>query len=80
MTYSESRLIKPAQATRAQKPAPSNMVAQALCEPVPNDATRSIANFNPSLLSAISNIKYREYVLLIIWPQLTFSAMEYLGS
>jgi hypothetical protein len=31
-------------------------------------------------LSAISNIKYREYVLLVIWPQLTFSAMEYLGS
>jgi hypothetical protein len=44
-TYSCSRLIKLAQATRAQKAATRNM-AQALCEPAPNDATKSIANFN----------------------------------
>jgi hypothetical protein len=55
------------------------MAAQALCEPAPNYATKSIANFKTGL-SAISNIKYREYVPLIIWPQLTFSAMAYLGS
>jgi hypothetical protein len=44
-TYSCSRLIKLAQATRAQKSASSNMAAQALCEPAPNNATKSIANF-----------------------------------
>jgi hypothetical protein len=68
------------QAATAQKPASSNMAAQALCEPAPSDATTLIANFMTGCLSAISNIKYREYVLLIIWPQLTFSDMEYLGS
>jgi hypothetical protein len=36
--------------------------------------------FQVRVLAAISNIKYQEYVLLIIWPQLTFSAMEYFGS
>jgi hypothetical protein len=73
-------LIKLFQAATAQKPASSNMAAQALCEPAPSDATTLIANFMTGFLSAISNIKYREYVLLIIWPQLTFSDMEYLGS
>jgi hypothetical protein len=33
--------------------------------------------FQVQVLAAISNIKCQEYVLLIIWPQLTFSAMEY---
>jgi hypothetical protein len=54
------------------------MAAQALCEPAPKDATKSITNFKTGLLSAFSNIKYREYVLSIFWPQLTFSASEYL--
>jgi hypothetical protein len=56
--YSCSRLIKPAQATRAQKPASSNVAAQALCEPAPSDATKSIANFNTGFyrLFQISNI------------------------
>jgi hypothetical protein len=31
-----------------------------------------IGRFQAQVLSAISNIKYWEYVLLIIWPQLTF--------
>jgi hypothetical protein len=56
------------------------MAAQALSEPAYENATKSIANFKTGFLSAISNIKYRDYVILIIWPQLTFSAMEYLGS
>jgi hypothetical protein len=56
------------------------MAAQALCEPAPKDATKSIANFKPAFYRLSQKIKYREYVLLTIWPQLTSSAMEYLGS
>jgi hypothetical protein len=72
-------MIKLSQAATAQKPASSNMAAQALCEPDPSDATKLIANFNTGFLSAISkrsrpvlaaisNIKYQEYALLIICP------------
>jgi hypothetical protein len=43
-------LIKLAQATRAQKTASSNMAAQALCEPAPKDATKSIANFKTGFI------------------------------
>jgi hypothetical protein len=56
------------------------MAAQALCELAPKDATKSIANYKTGHLSAISNIKYGEYVRLLIWPQLASLAMEYLGS
>jgi hypothetical protein len=38
----------------AQKPASSNMAAQALCEPGEKDATKLIANFKSGFLSAIS--------------------------
>jgi hypothetical protein len=53
-TYSCSRLIKLAQATKAQKPASSNM-----CEPAPKDATKSIANFKTGFyrLFQTSNIR-----------------------
>jgi hypothetical protein len=49
-------LIKLAQA-RAQKPASSNMAAQALCEPAPKDATKLVANFKAGFyrLFQISN-------------------------
>jgi hypothetical protein len=57
-TYSCSRLIKLAQATRAEKPASSNMAAQAVCESAQKDATKSIANFKTGFyrLFRISNI------------------------
>jgi hypothetical protein len=38
-------MIKLSQASTAQKPASSNMAAQALCEPASSDATTLIANF-----------------------------------
>jgi hypothetical protein len=38
-------MIKLSQASTAQKPASSNMAAQALCEPAPCDATTLNANF-----------------------------------
>jgi hypothetical protein len=50
-------MIKLSQASTAQKPASSNMAAQALCEPAPNDATKLVANFTTDFLSAISKIK-----------------------
>jgi hypothetical protein len=50
-------MIKLSQASTAQKPASSNMAAQALCEPAPSDATKLIANFMTGFLSAISKIK-----------------------
>jgi hypothetical protein len=50
-------MIKLSQASTAQKPASSNTAAQALCEPVPSDATTLIANFMTGFLSAISKIK-----------------------
>jgi hypothetical protein len=50
-------MIKLSQASTAQKPASSNMAAQALREPAPKDATKSIANFMAGFLSAISKIK-----------------------
>jgi hypothetical protein len=53
-TYGQCRSIKLAQATRAQRPASSNMAAQALCEPALKDATKLIDNFKPGFLSAIS--------------------------
>jgi hypothetical protein len=57
------------------------MAAQALCEPAEEDATDSVAKYQNLFFIGVSQrIKYREYVLLIIWPQLTFSAMEYSGS
>jgi hypothetical protein len=40
MTYSCSRLIKLAQAKRAQKAVSLNMASQALCEPALKDATK----------------------------------------
>jgi hypothetical protein len=56
-------LIKLAQATKAQKRASSNMAAQALCEPAPKDATKSIANFKAGFyrlfqISDIGNMCY----------------------
>jgi hypothetical protein len=78
-TYSCSRLIKLAQATRAQKTASSNMAAQALCEPAPNDATKSIANFKTGCIGyfeyQISGICAINYLASI-----DILAMEYLGS
>jgi type IV secretory pathway TrbL component len=50
-------MIKLSQVATAQKPASSNMAAQALCEPAPNDATTLIANFMTGFLAAISKIK-----------------------
>jgi hypothetical protein len=49
------------------------MAAQALCEPAPKDATKSIDNFKSGFYRLSQDVKYRKYVLLIIWPQLTFS-------
>jgi hypothetical protein len=42
------------------------MAAQALCKPGALDATNLIGNFKPGFLSASQDMKYREYVLLII--------------
>jgi hypothetical protein len=39
-------MIKLSQAATAQKPASSNMAAQALCEAAPSDATTLIAKFH----------------------------------
>jgi hypothetical protein len=58
------------------------MAAQALCEPVPKDATK-VFDFKSGLLSAVTGqgvLKHQESVPVIIWPDLTFSDMEYLGS
>jgi hypothetical protein len=41
----------------AQKPASSNMAAQALCEPGATEATTLIGNFKSGFLSAISKHK-----------------------
>jgi hypothetical protein len=72
-------LIKLAQATNAQKPASSNMAAQALCEPAPNDATKAVTNFKTGF---IGHFKYQISGICAInyLPQLTFSATEYLVS
>jgi hypothetical protein len=53
-TYSYSRLIKAAQASKTQKPASSNMAVQALCEPAPKHATKLFGDFKTGFLSAIS--------------------------
>jgi hypothetical protein len=73
-------LIKLAQATKAQKPASSNMAAQALCEPAPKDATKSIANFKTSFYRLFQILNIGKICANNYLPQLTFSAMEYLGS
>jgi hypothetical protein len=70
-TYSCSRLIKLAQATKAQNSASSNMAAQA-CASLPKRCYQINCQFQDRVLSAISNIKYREYVLLIICPNWHF--------
>jgi hypothetical protein len=79
-TYSQSRLIQPAQATRAQNPASSNMAAQALCEHAPKDATKLIDNFKSGFLSAMSRHEISGICALNDLAPITFSAMEYLGS
>jgi hypothetical protein len=61
--------MKLAQATRAQ----------ALCEPAPNDATKSIANFKTSFIGYFKH-QIQGICAINYLPQLTFSAMEYLGS
>jgi hypothetical protein len=56
------------------------MAAQALCEPATEDATRLFDNFKPGFYRLSQDMKHREYLPVIIWAQLAFSAMEYLGS
>jgi hypothetical protein len=68
-TYSCSRMIKLAQATRAQKTASSNM-ARKPCASLPQRCYQINCQFR--VRSFIGCLKYREYVLLLIWPQLTF--------
>jgi hypothetical protein len=50
-------MIKLSQASTAQKPASSNMAAQALCEPAPSDATTLIANFMTGFYRLSQKIK-----------------------
>jgi hypothetical protein len=50
-------LIKLSQASTAQKPASSNIGAQALCEPAPNDATKLIARFMTGFYRLSQKIK-----------------------
>jgi hypothetical protein len=49
------------------------MAAQALCELAPKGATKLIGNFKSGFYRLSQDMKYQEYVLLNIWPQLTFS-------
>jgi hypothetical protein len=49
------------------------MAAQALCKPAPKDATKLIGDFKSGFYGLSQDMKYGESVLLIIWPQFTFS-------
>jgi hypothetical protein len=49
------------------------MAAQALYEIAPKDATKLCCNFKSGFYRLLQDIKYQEYVLLIIWPQLSVS-------
>jgi hypothetical protein len=80
MTYNQSRSIKLAQATKAQKPASPNIAAQALCEPAPKDAAKLIANFESDLLSAISRHEISRTCGINHLAPIDSFTMEYLGS